>query len=142
MPVTEAQPKTEKSVKRFQVLIGRHRHGYMRTDPDTGEVFAVTAEDKEANPAGVKPAAYYKDGPLGDIVKTDRNLLRFNKPGSTKFKLLALGESPVAEVNDGLEEMTVPDLRSYAQDLELELPEDVKRKGDIIKEIRAAMARA
>tara|TARA_R110000824_G_scaffold172434_1_gene350348 strand:+ start:60736 stop:61164 length:429 start_codon:yes stop_codon:yes gene_type:complete len=142
MPVTEAQPKTAKSMKRFQVLVGRHVHGYMRTDPDTGDITSVTAEEKAENPAGVKPAPYYKDGPLGDIVETDRNLLRFNKPGSTKFKLLALGESPVADVNDGLEEMTVPDLRSYAQDLELELPEDVKRKGDIIKEIRVAMARA
>ena len=138
MPAT----KEEKTTRRFQVLRGRHVHGYVRVDPDTGEHTPVSKEEKEANPAGVKPAAYYKGGPLGDIVETDRNLLRFNKPGSTKFKLLAPGESPVPTVNDGLEEMSVPDLRAYAEDLELELPSDVKRKGDIIQEIRSAMARA
>jgi len=140
MPATEE--KTKSTPRRFQVLVGRHVHGYVRIDPDTGDHTAVTKEEKEENPAGVKPAAYYKDGPLGDIVETDRNLLRFNKPGSTKFKMLAPGESPVAEVDDGLEEMTVPDLREYAKDLELLIPPDVTRKGDIIQEIRSAMARA
>lgn len=139
MPTATA---TEKTVRRFQVLRGRHVEGHCYQDPETGEQHLVSQEEYEKEPKRYTPAQFYKGGPFGDIVETDKNLLRFNQPGSTKFKLLAPGERPEPEINDGLEEMTIQQLREYAEDLEIEIPQTTTKKSDIVTIIRAEMQRA
>lgn len=144
---------------RFQVLVGRHIEGLAYRDQETEGYRLATCEEADAYgklragsaseaesviAASIVPAVYYKGGPLGDVIETDRNLGRFNSVGSTKFKLLALGEELVPEINDGLEGLTVRELRAYAKENSIEFsgsPENM-RKEDLLKEIRAALVGA
>ena len=137
---TETAPTVKKM--RYEVLVGRHIEGFVRVDPDTGDITVVSNEERKENPAGTKPAAYYKGGPLGNIVESSRNLLRFNHPGSIKFKVLGPEEQPTPDIDDGLEDMTIRDLRDYADSLSIEIPQTTTKKSDIIVIIRDEMERA
>ena len=128
---------------RFQVLRGRHIEGFATTDPVTGHIRRATQEEMNDPDvaANLTPATYYRNGPLGDIVECDKNLLKFNSRGSTKFKLLAKDDDIVPDVDDGLEQMTVAQLKAYLKDnaIEVEGNPDNLRKSDLIKAAREAL---
>lgn len=129
---------------RFQVLHGRHIEGHARVDPDTGKHTLVNKEEYLADKANCQQAIYYKDGPIGNIVETDKNLLKFNSVGSTKFKLISHDDEIVPEVNDGLEMMTAKQLLAYAEGEEIPLPPnaDVLKKHELLKHLRKFLVSA
>jgi len=91
----------------------------------------------------------------GDIVVTNNDLLQFNQPGAAKFELVdSVGRpksqkpiekrvqpkavTPDIPLGDGLEDMTVNELRAMAEEEEIDLG-SASRKDEIIKAIRNSM---
>lgn len=81
-----------------------------------------------------------------DRITTDKDLLKFNKPGiAPKFELLSIGREDAEETgeaapslaNDALEDLTVAQLRHIAEEEEIDLG-GAARKDEIIARIRAA----
>lgn len=93
----------------------------------------------------------------GDIVETEFDLLAFNQPPrSMKFEKVDSIGRPVSQLarskkstatagdfdlGDGLEELTVEELRKLAEEEEIDLG-SASRKDDIIKEIRKSMVQS
>lgn len=103
----------------YRVLQGRHSEGV----------------DKQGN-----PLVYYKGGPHGDVVKSKSDLDKMNGVGvQPKFENLGPdykprkvlqeewrqgeGDNPVTITNDppDLENMTVPQLKEFAEDNEIDI---------------------
>lgn len=106
----------------YRVLKGRH----------------VEGKDKDGN-----PARYYKGGPLGDVVETDKDLDKLNDPQDPKFQ--NLGNSyqpsiePIAQSTDSvLDEMTKEELIEFAEAEEIEIDKRKGREG-ILEQINAAL---
>ena len=123
---------------KYKLLRGLHQEGkYPEGHPDAG-----------------KPITYHP----GDIIETHRNLFRLNSPGAIKFQRIeadakiVLPKGPaeqleqkaeeqeaamaeVPEVSDGLEELDVKALKSYAKEEEIDLGGAMK-KDDILATIR------
>jgi hypothetical protein len=128
---------------RFQILRGRHVGGKAITDSETGKLRLATEDEINNHPdrANFRPAAFYKGSPFGDIVETDKNLLKFNSPGSVKFKMVAIDQDIVPDIDDGLETMTVAQLKKYCKEngIEIDGNPDNLRKVDYIKAAREAL---
>ena len=76
----------------------------------------------------------------GEIVRSDTNLLVFNQPGCIKFELVDEEGQPSksSKHNDGLDPMTVSQLRAMAAEEEIDLG-SASRKDEIIKIIRSTL---
>lgn len=71
----------------------------------------------------------------GDVVDSKTNLLRLNADGlDPKFRRVE-EDGNVAVANDGLDEMTVDDLKAFAAEEEIDLGK-ATRKEDIVSAIR------
>lgn len=81
----------------------------------------------------------------GNTFTTTKDMLKHNTPGSKKFELVGAGvvvESPVDledENQDGLNEMTIDELRSYATEGDIDVS-DCETKQEVIDKLRSSGA--
>ena len=107
---------------------------------------------EEAEAAGKEYIPRYRDHVYrkGDIIETDFDLLSFNQgPRAMKFEMVDAVGRPLARrvqkappkkivSNDGLDDLTVEDLKAVAAEEGIEIGSETRKK-EIIKLIRAAM---
>lgn len=123
---------------RFKLLTGIHQEGsYFKNRKyypgKTYEARGFTYDDEG------KPTECGEEGQ--DIIETDNDLLKHNKPHSVRFeKLLDL---PIAEVqsesqDDGLDDLTIKELRDHASKNGIDLGTATKH-AEIVQTIRGEM---
>ena len=136
---------------RFKILHGKHtQKEQVGTNPDGSPVF--------------RPVTYGRNTPKGDVVDSPSDLVaKFNSPGSTKFELIpeparhyappvaAVAPTPVTlaqataaaytppskPLTDALDQMSVGDLKKFADSEEIDL-KGARTKEEMIRAIRAA----
>lgn len=157
MPVaTQTKTSKKKKMMRFKLLRGRHREGHTRVidrktgqeirsntiknysafrrvqieDPDTGEVSVV-----------MKPCDGYDED--SDIIDSTSDLTR--RFGARKFQRLPDppqdGQEESEEEYTALDNMKTKELRTYAEEAEIDL-ETATTKSEILNTIKAALEAA
>lgn len=91
------------------------------------------------------PKRYYKGGPHGEVIETDKDLEKLNDPRDPKFERLSdtyepsLEPEPIAQSTDSvLDEMSKEELIEFAEAEEIEIDKR-KNKENILEQIKAAM---
>lgn len=121
---------SEKTQFRYKILSGVHAEGYYGPGDVAFDKGQKTSRDQK----------YYGPGKeCGDIIVTDRNLLKLNSKGyPPKFALLQVGETGLGINNpDGLDSFSEEDLKRFAKSNQIDLPVDATKE-QMILTIRAA----
>ncbi len=113
-------------MNQYRLIRGRHVEMQPTENGIGYKKVTYMARDREGN---------QQEG-LPDVVESDKDLVKIHGPH--KFIKVEGTPSQPAEESDGLEKMTVAQLKEVAEESEIEL-DDTMKKAEIIQAIRSAM---